>query len=389
MSLPSALTQEFPKKSAPIAAYIHVPFCAHRCGYCNFTLIAGRDDLIEQYLIALRQELSQLGERRPVETLFIGGGTPTHLPPAALERLLCIVSERFELAPGGEFSVEANPFGLDAERMAILAARGMTRVSLGAQSFRPEKLRLLERDHGPSDIARSVELARNTALSVSLDLIFGAPGETLANWQSDLDAALRLETDHISTYGLTFERGTSFWSRLSHGRIERLDEELERAMYAEAIDSLGGAGFEHYEVSNFARPGHRCRHNEIYWAADEYYAAGPGAARYLGGRREMNHRSTTTWLKRVLAGRSPVAESETLSPEDRAREALVLGLRRLEGVDRCGYAARTDYDIDALVGRELPKLVELGLLSDEAGRVRLTREGLFVSDAIWPKFLRR
>ncbi len=383
------MKRELPRNPVPRAAYIHVPFCVHRCGYCNFTLIAGRDDLIEQYLIALERELSLLDGRRPVETLFIGGGTPTHLPPAALERLLSLVSKHFELASGGEFSVEANPFGLDTERMAILAPEGVTRLSLGAQSFSPEKLRLLERDHGPSDIARSVELARNAGLEVSLDLIFGAPGETLANWQSDLAAALHLEPDHISTYGLTFERGTTFWNRLSHGRIERLDEELERAMYAEAIEALGGAGFEHYEVSNFARPGHRCRHNEIYWAADEYYAAGPGAARYIGGRREMNHRSTTTWLKRVVAGKSPVAESETLSPEDRAREALVLGLRRLEGVDRSVFAARTGYDIDALVGREVPMLVELGLLRDEAGRIRLTREGLFVSDAIWPAFLRR
>jgi oxygen-independent coproporphyrinogen-3 oxidase len=204
-----------------------------------------------------------------------------------------------------------------------------------------------------------------------------------------LDSGWELTPDHISTYGLTFERGTTFWSRLTHGQLARLDEELERAMYAEAIDSLGAAGYEHYEVSNFARPGHRCRHNEIYWAAEEYYAAGPGAARYLAGRREINHRSTTTWLKRVLAGESPVAESETLSPEDRAREALVLGLRRMEGVDRREFAAHSGFEVDALVGRELVRFVELGLLCDQSGRVRLSREGLFVSDAIWPAFLRR
>lgn len=389
MSSADALLVVSPKQALPRAAYVHVPFCAHRCGYCNFTLIAGRDDLIEQYLLALRQELSQLGERRSVETLFIGGGTPTHLPPAALERLLSIVDERFALAPGGEFSIEANPFGLDAERVAVLAEHGVTRLSLGAQSFHKEKLRLLERDHGPADTVRSVELAREARLTVSLDLIFGAPGEMLASWQSDLEAALGLAPDHVSTYGLTFERGTTFWNRLLHGRLERLDEELERKMYAAAIDTLGDAEFEHYEVSNFAKPGHRCRHNEVYWAADEYYAAGPGAARYLGGRRETNHRSTTAWLKRVLSGQSPVAESETLSPEDRAREALVLGLRRLEGVDRTAFAGRTGFEIDALIGRELPPLVEHGLLSDSGDRLRLTREGLFVSDAIWPKFLRR
>ena len=383
------MTIAIPQKSAPRAAYIHVPFCAHRCGYCNFTLIAGRDDLIEAYLDALDRELSLLEGSRPVETLFIGGGTPTHLPPAQLARLLTIVRRWFSLADGGEFSIEANPFGFDADRVKILAELGVTRLSLGAQSFNAEKLKLLERDHSPAEIVRSVELARCKLSSVSLDLIFGAPGETLDAWRRDLTSALELAPDHVSTYGLTFERGTTFWSRLTHGQLARLDEELERAMYAEAIDGLGAAGFEHYEVSNFARPGHRCRHNEIYWAAEEYYAAGPGAARYVAGRREVNHRSTTTWLKRVLAGETPVAESETLSPEDRAREALVLGLRRMEGVDRREFVARSGFEVDALVGRELARFVELGLLCEQNGRVCLTREGLFVSDAIWPAFLRR
>jgi oxygen-independent coproporphyrinogen-3 oxidase len=389
MDSPSVWPMETLKKTSPRAAYVHVPFCAHRCGYCNFTLIAGRDDLIERYLAALQRELSLLDEPRPVETLFIGGGTPTHLPPAALARLLSAVRQWFPLAERGELSIEANPSGLDAERVDILAEHGVTRLSLGAQSFNAEKLKTLERDHAPADIIRSVKLARRSLSSISLDLIFGAPGETLEAWRDDLASALHLAPDHVSTYGLTYERGTTFWNRLSRGRLARLDEESERAMYAEAIDSLVAAGFEHYEVSNFARPGHRCRHNEVYWAAEEYYAAGPGAARYLAGRRETNHRSTTTWLKRVLAGESPVAESETLSPEDRAREALVLGLRRMEGVDRRPFTARTGFEIDALVGRELSRFVELGLLCDEGGRVRLTREGLFVSDAIWPAFLRR
>ena len=154
--------------------------------------------------------------------------------------------------------------------------------------------------------------------SVSVDLIFGVPGESLAVWRHDLESVLSLEPDHVSTYGLTFERGTTFWGRLARGRLTRLDEELERAMYAAAIDTLTAAGFEHYEVSNFARASHRCRHNEIYWAGGGYYAAGPGAARFVGGRREMNHRSTTTWLRRVLAGQSPLAEAEVLPPADRA-----------------------------------------------------------------------
>ena len=196
-----------------------------------------------------------------------------------------------------------------------------------------------------------------------------------------------LGPEHVSTYGLTFERGTRFWSRLLAGELKRLDEETERAMYALAIDVLSSAGLEHYEVSNFARAGHRCRHNEVYWSGEEYFAVGPGAARYVDGRRETNHRSTITWLSRVLAGTSPVAESETLEPEDRAREHLVFSLRRMEGIERGEFAERTGFDVDRLVGGPLARIVALGLLEDDGRRIKLSREGLFVSDSIWPHFL--
>jgi oxygen-independent coproporphyrinogen-3 oxidase len=233
-----------------------------------------------------------------------------------------------------------------------------------------------------------VQRARQSLRSVSLDLIFGTPGETLTGWQADLAAALELPLDHLSTYGLTFERGTSFGTRLDQGELHRLDEETEREQYALAIDTLTAAGFEHYEVSNFARPGHRCRHNEVYWSGEGYFAVGPGAASYVNGTRAVNHQSTTTYLKRVLAGESPVAESETLAPEERAREWLVFALRRLEGVDRATFTTRTGFELDKLVGDALARFVEQGLLFDDGQRVRLSRSGLFVSDAIWPYFLR-
>lgn len=376
-----------PKWPEPRAAYVHVPFCAHRCGYCNFTLVAGRDDLIGAYLDAIERELSWLDGPRPVDTLFFGGGTPTHLPADALDRLLDTVQAAFPLAPGGELTIEANPIDVTRETMAVLAARGVTRLSLGAQTFSPAKLALLERDHAPQQIRSAVALARGHSMSVSLDLIFGTPGETLDGWQRDLAAALELAPDHVSTYGLTFERGTAFGGRLARGELARQSEESERALYAAAIDRLQAAGFEHYEVSNFAQPDRRCRHNEVYWAAQGYFAAGPGAARYVDGRREVNHRSTTTYLKRVLAGQSPVAEHETLSPPERAREALVLGMRRLAGVDRRAFAVQTGFEVDELAGPAIARLVELGMLADDGSRVRLTRDGLFVSDAIWPALL--
>jgi len=371
----------------PRAAYVHVPFCRHHCGYCNFTVIAGRDDLIGDYLTAIDAELSGLAQQRKIETLFVGGGTPTHLPPGQLAQLLDTIHRWFSFSPGHEFTIEANPADLTAAMAHLLAERGVTRVSLGGQSFNSQKLKLLERDHGPADVARSVELARAAGLRVSLDLIFGTPGETLDSWRQDLAAAIGLRPDHVSTYGLTYERGTTFWGRLARGDLARLDEELERAMYTLAIEQLAAAGYEHYEVSNFARPHCRCRHNEVYWAGDEYYAVGPGAARYTGGVRQMNHRSTTAWLRRVLSGQSPVAEQETLAPEDRSRELLVLGLRRLEGVNRESFQARTGYSLDQLGGKSLADFVQRDLLQDDGQTVRLTRDGLMVSDAIWPHFL--
>lgn len=372
---------------SPRAAYIHVPFCRHRCGYCNFTLVAQRDDLIESYLEAVQREMSWLDSPRDVDTLYFGGGTPTHLGPEALCRLLSSTKEWFVPSEGAEVSVEANPADLTTEIVEVLSQQGVTRISLGAQSFQTSKLQRLERDHRAETIIATVDLARKHFESISLDLIFAAPEETLAEWENDLRAALQLQVDHISIYGLTYERGAPFWSQVQQGELTPLDEELQRAMYLTAIDTLATVGYEHYEVSNFAQPDHRSRHNETYWSGRGYFAVGPGAARYVQGRRETNHRSTTTYLKRVLAGQSPVQESETLSPPDAARERLVFGLRRLEGVDRQDFARDTGYEIDELVGEAVKKYIALGMLEWDQSRLRLTRAGLLVSDSMWTDFL--
>ncbi len=373
----------------PRAAYVHVPFCRHRCGYCNFTVIAGRDDLVDAFLEALAIELGWLESPRQVDTLYLGGGTPSHLPPAALARLLSLVTHWFPLAAGGEFSLEANPGDLHREKLSVLAEAGVNRLSVGVQSFHEPKLRLLERDHDPLIASRGLAAAREVFPGLSVDLIFGTPADTPGVWETDLAQALAHRPDHVSTYGLTYEKGTTFWSRRSRGEIVPIVEEDERDQYLRAIDELTRRGFAHYEVSNFSLPGKRCRHNEVYWSGDEYYAAGPGASRYVAGRRETNHKSTTTWIKRIRSGQSPVAEAEKLSPEDRAREALVLGLRRIDGVHAPSFAARFGYAVEHLLGRELTRLAELGLIATEHDRLRLTREGLLVSDSIWPRILRR
>lgn len=372
---------------APRSAYIHVPFCVHRCGYCNFAVVAGRDDLFLTFLDAISKELTWLQRTREVDTLYFGGGTPTSLPPDELKQLCEIVLAWHPLATDYEWTVEANPGDLDEATIAVLASFGVTRLSLGAQSFRAEKLTLLERDHNPTDTALAVDYARSAGMRVAIDLIFAAPGETLEEWQNDLEQAIALDPDHISTYGLTFEQGTTFWNRLQKNELAIAPEELERDLYLAAIDRLAAVGFNHYEISNFARTGQQSRHNEAYWSGEGYFAAGPGAARYVDGVRETNHRSTTTYLKRVLNGESPVAEHEQLDSEQRAREQLVFGLRRLNGVERVAFRTRTDFDIDNLAGKQISKFVKLGLLTDDGQRVRLTREGLLISDGLWPELL--
>jgi oxygen-independent coproporphyrinogen-3 oxidase len=371
----------------PAAAYVHVPFCRHRCGYCNFTLVAGRDDLISRYLQAIELELAQLPQRYLLDTLYFGGGTPTHLSAADLSRLFGAIRRRFDLSPGAEFTVEANPLDLDVDRRAVLQEAGVNRLSLGVQSFRDDKLAALERDHRRDDIDGAVKTARALAQSVSLDLIYAAPGETLLQWCSDLDEAIATGVDHISIYGLTIEQGSAFYGRWLKGNLTKTPEPIEADMYEAAIDRLTDAGYQQYEVASFAQPGHHSRHNAIYWQGRSYFACGPGAARYVAGRREINHRSTTTYIQRLLKGQSAIAQSEELDAEARARERLVLGLRQLAGINRGRFQEETGYDLLELVGTQLESLLEYGLLCWSSDYLQLTRRGLLVSDSIWPRLL--
>jgi oxygen-independent coproporphyrinogen III oxidase len=366
----------------PTAAYIHVPFCAHHCGYCDFAVTAGQDHLMDLYLDALGMELATLGEPRPVQTLFIGGGTPTYLDAARLDHLLSEIDRWLFREANAEYSIESTPESLDPARVAILAKHGVNRVSIGAQSFHPQMLRTLERIHNPDDVGRAVQSVRSSITNVSLDLIFGVPGQTLDQWDADLKRALTFEPDHIATYGLTYEKGTRLWKQQQRGQVQSLDEDSELSMYEHAIDVLEAAGYEHYELSNFAQPGRRSRHNQVYWANHAYYGFGVGAARYIDGCRELNTRDTQMYIRKVLSGESPTFQSETLSPEERARETIAVQLRRADGIDREAYRLQTGFDLDSLIAEPLAKLAGLGLLEDDRQRVRLTRKGKGVADAI-------
>ncbi len=371
----------------PRAAYIHVPFCAHHCGYCDFAVATGQDHHIDLYIEALTAELARLEEPQPVQTLFLGGGTPTHLSSRHLDRLLTEIRHWLPREPGHEWTVEANPGTLDPAKVRVLADHGVTRVSLGAQSFQPAMLRTLERNHDPADVARAVDFLRGRIAHVSLDLIFGVPGQTLALWAGDLRQALELEPDHISTYGLTYEKGTRLWKQRQRGEIQSLEEDSELALYEYSMDALAEAGFEQYEISNFARPGKRCRHNQVYWANEAYFGFGVGAARYINGCRELNTRDLQGYLRKALAGEPATFQSETLSAEERARETISLQLRRAEGVHRQTFARQTGLELDELAGPVLAKHVALGLLADDGLAVRLTRQGKCVADTLIEDFL--
>ena len=376
--------------NSPRAAYVHIPFCAHKCGYCDFASLAGSDHLADRYLVALEREMAMEtgGTPREVDTIFIGGGTPTRLDAPGLNRLLEAVRRWFPIAVGGEWTVEANPGTLDEEKADVLAEGGVDRVSLGAQSFQPALLVALERNHAPEEVEKALELVRPRFARWSFDLIFGVPGSTPELWAEDLKTALTLGPSHLSCYGLVYEKGTALWKQWKAGQVRAVDEESERTMYAQTIDALEAAGLAQYEISNFARPGHECRHNLVYWANDPYFGVGLGAARYAGGVRSVNTRDLPAYLKRIEAGQPATGPTETLEPEARARETAVLLLRLTEtGVDRDDFALRTGFDLDGLAGPAVTRFVASGLLEDNGQRVRLTREGLFLADTVMCEFL--
>lgn len=344
---------------------------------------------MHDYLRSLEREIdhARLPKRTPLKTVFFGGGTPTHPKPEELRRLFQIVGQTFETASDVEFSVEANPLDLTDEKLEILEQSGVNRISLGVQSFSQASLKLLERDHTPAQIEEVVNRLRPRFNNISLDLIFGVPGQTLEDWHSTLQQAIELEPTHISAYGLTFEKGTEFWTRRERGQLESADEQLEKDQYALAMELLPREGFQQYEISNFAKPGYECRHNHVYWNGDEYWAFGPGAARYVDGRRETNIRSVLGWLARLERNESPVADSEELDPRHRAKELVYLGLRRTAGIQRTDFFDRTGIELDQLYGAILSEQVRQGLLDDDGLTIKLTQQGRFLADRVVMEFL--
>ena len=319
--------------------YIHVPFCFHKCHYCDFYSLVDTRDRQPAFVKRLTDELAALGPRAgALSSIFVGGGTPSLLAPHLWRELLAALDSHFDLGPirggAGEFTVECNPETVTPEVMDVLALGGVNRVSVGAQSFNPAHLKTLERWHDPANVGRAVALAREAGIArQSVDLIFAIPGQTLDEWRADLAAALALGTEHVSAYSLTFEPGTAMTARLARGEFPRADEDIEADMFEATLATLRAAGLDRYEVSNFARPGAECAHNMGYWRQEQWLAAGPAASGHVGGARWKNVPRLDDYLAFNDAGFAPVMEVEMPDAKRAVVERIMTGLRLREGVE--------------------------------------------------------
>lgn len=370
--------------------YVHVPLCRTRCGYCDFYSEVYQPDAVAPLVAALLTELDRHAAMRPLafETIYVGGGTPTILPPTALADLLNAVAAHRDPHTALEFTVEANPATVTQSIADVLAAAGVTRVSIGAQSFDPDELRRLDRTHDPEDVARTVATCRAAGIGqISLDLIFGIPGQTLASLAANLDRARTLTRDHISCYGLTYEPGTPLREQYDRGLVRAVDEDLEAEMYELVLDTLPAAGLPQYEISNFARPGAACRHNLLCWQNAPYIGIGPAAAGYLDDVRYRNMADTAAYVAAIHAGQSPWQEHERLNPAQRAGEAAMLALRTTAGIDRAGFARLYGADPLEHFAETVRRHVDDGLLAVTPTSIHLTRSGLLLANRVMADFL--
>ncbi len=389
--------------TAPFGIYLHVPFCVRKCRYCDFVTYAGRSALIPDYVEALIAEIEAAPRRwpgalPPISSVFWGGGTPSLLPPAAFGRVHAALERVFGWRgprEGIEITIEANPETVDRDYWCAAREAGVNRISLGVQSFQPAGLRVLDRDHDAARAIRALAAAREAGIhDVSFDLIFGWDGQGMADWRADLDQTIALAPNHVSLYALTIEEGSALFADIARGRVRPPDDDLQADFYEAATARLAAAGYEGYEISNWARrtegepPGiNRSRHNSLYWRNGEYLGFGVGAHSHFRGRRFGNGRLIRRYIEATRAGTHAPTFTETIDPATAMAETMMLGLRLAEGVSRAAFRQRHGRELDAVYGPQLAALAPLGVVVDTGECVALTTRGRLVANEVLVRFL--
>ncbi len=381
------------QQSVPASAYFHVPFCVSKCHYCDFNSYVGLESLFSDYVQAVAIEIERTasqsrlgsgiaGRKVPLSTIYFGGGTPTLLAPHLLGLILEALEASFSIEKGAEITIEANPESVDRAKLKDLKTIGFNRLSLGVQSFDDAILSRLGRSHKVRDAIAAFHYARLAGFEqINVDLMFALPGQTVEHLVSDLDELLSMRPEHVSLYELTVEPGTALSRMQEVGSLSLADEDEKLIMYETAIYKLVSAGYEHYEVSNFALPGFQCRHNLVYWRNEPFYGFGAGATSYVAGVRSHRLSDPKEYIECVLAGRDPVDRSEKLSGRSLLGETLMLGLRMLNGVNVGQVRLRTGLDPLIEFNKEIDELIRRGLLEITDNRLRVTHSGLlFLND---------
>jgi oxygen-independent coproporphyrinogen-3 oxidase len=376
----------------PLGLYIHIPYCIHKCGYCDFNSHPIKQDETNHYIDALVAEMKHYAKTYSntniIRTIFLGGGTPTTLTVYQLERILKECVSEFTVASDAEITIEANPATIDIEQLKSIRQTGYNRISIGVQSFDKAELKLLDRAHGPEEIHSTVDRARKAGFdNLSLDLMFAVPNQSLSSWESNLNKALEKNPEHLSTYNLTIEQGTAFSKLQSNGKLIMPDDDYQLELYKRTIERLTKKGFHHYEISNFARRGKECKHNITYWENKNTLGLGAGASSYMNGTRFKNINLPAHYIRQVKEKKIAVEHSETLEPRQAMGETIMLGLRLLQGISIHQFEKRFQISFINLFRNIISALKEKELVIIEKDYLRLSQKGLFWADSVILEFI--
>lgn len=367
------------------SAYIHIPFCVRICTYCDFNKYFIYNQPVDEYLDCLIKEMCD-SEVRVLETVFVGGGTPTALSYKQLKRLLIAITDTFEIK--GEFSFEANPDELTLEKVQLLKDFGVNRLSMGVQTFKPELLEILGRTHHTTDIYRAVSNARAVGIpSISLDLMYHLPQQTLEDFKDSLEKALAMDIDHISSYGLILEPKTQFYNMYKKGKLKIPNEDIGEEMYEYLIERMNKSDLHQYEISNFGKVGHESEHNKVYWKNEGYYGFGAGASGYVNGERYSNVNPANHYIKKIKNNERPILQSTYPTKTEQMEEEMFLGLRMNKGVSKNRFFEKFDQTVEQVYEKSLKDLTQKGLIVEKDDYISMTDRGKVVGNLVFESFL--